>query len=75
MKQAAVKLKHVEAKVKLKKALESEERLEQARRDKIREANREIEMANRRKESGGSGEYCISSHHGGISRCISDGEG
>ncbi|ODO10287.1 hypothetical protein I350_02516 [Cryptococcus amylolentus CBS 6273] len=43
MKKAAVRLKYVEAKVKLKKQLEEEERLEKARRDKVKEANKEIE--------------------------------
>lgn len=42
MKKAAVRLKYVEAKTKLKKQLEEEEGLEKARQDKIREANREI---------------------------------
>ncbi|WVQ72993.1 hypothetical protein IAR50_002556 [Cryptococcus sp. DSM 104548] len=43
MKKAAVRLKYVEAKVKLKKQLEEEERVERARKDKVMEANREIE--------------------------------
>ncbi|WVO12434.1 hypothetical protein L204_100033 [Cryptococcus depauperatus] len=45
MKNAAVRLKYVEAKVKLKKQLDDEEKLEQIRREKIREANKEIEDA------------------------------
>ncbi|WVR00343.1 hypothetical protein IAU59_007486 [Kwoniella sp. CBS 9459] len=47
MKNAAVRLKYVEAKVKLKKQLEEEERVENRRKEKIREANREIEEYNR----------------------------
>jgi hypothetical protein len=48
MKKAAVRLKYVEAKVKLKKQLEEEEAIEKARQDKIREANAEIETSKRR---------------------------
>ena len=55
MKKAAVQLKYVEAKAKLKKQLESEDKLEEERRAKIKEANREIELA-RRAESASSGE-------------------
>ena len=44
MKEAAVKLKYVEAKAKLKKQLETEERIELERKAKIAEANREIRM-------------------------------
>ncbi|OCF32201.1 hypothetical protein I316_06115 [Kwoniella heveanensis BCC8398] len=47
MKNAAVRLKYVEAKVKLKKQLEEEDRMENRRREKVREANREIEEYNR----------------------------
>lgn len=46
MKKAAVRLKYMEAKVKLKKQLEEEEKLEKIRRDKVKEANMEIEKAN-----------------------------
>ncbi|WWD19504.1 hypothetical protein CI109_103965 [Kwoniella shandongensis] len=46
MKKAAVRLKYVEAKVKLKKQLEEEEALERKRREKVREANRELEEMN-----------------------------
>ena len=42
MKKAAVRLKYVEAKVKLKNQLAQEDETEKVRQDKIREANREI---------------------------------
>ena len=42
MKKAAVRLKYVEAKVKLKQQLADEEAVERARQEKIRQANREI---------------------------------
>lgn len=45
MKKAAVRLKYVEQKVKLKKQLEAEERVEKSRQAKIKEANRELEEA------------------------------
>jgi hypothetical protein len=54
MRDAAVKLRHVEQKVKLKRQLEAEEKIEAARRAKIAEANREIELS-RRKDSANSG--------------------
>ncbi|KIR81191.1 hypothetical protein I306_01734 [Cryptococcus gattii EJB2] len=47
MKKAAVRLKYVEAKVKLKKQLEEEEKLEKIHRDKVKDANKEFESANR----------------------------
>ncbi|WWC64412.1 uncharacterized protein I303_107022 [Kwoniella dejecticola CBS 10117] len=50
MKKAAVRLKYVEAKVKLDQQLEEEERLERERKEKIKEANREIEDYNRGRE-------------------------
>ncbi|KAE8539570.1 hypothetical protein D1P53_004672 [Cryptococcus gattii VGV] len=63
MKKAAVRLKYVEAKVKLKKQLEEEEKLEKIRRDKVKDANREFERANRegqdRKGSSGLGKILI----------------
>ncbi|WVR07831.1 hypothetical protein IAU60_004874 [Kwoniella sp. DSM 27419] len=46
MKKAAVRLKYVEAKVKLKRQLDEEERVEQERRAKVAQANREIEEYN-----------------------------
>jgi hypothetical protein len=59
MKNAAVKLKYVEAKMKLKKQLAAEGRIERARQDRIREANAEIERSQRLAEgpadSAGSG--------------------
>lgn len=51
MKKAAVRLKYVEAKVKLKKQLEEEEKLEKVRRNKVKEANMEIERANKEIET------------------------
>ncbi|ORX40733.1 hypothetical protein BD324DRAFT_17600 [Kockovaella imperatae] len=42
MKKAAVRLKYVEQKVKLKKQLEAEEAVEQARREKVIQANRDL---------------------------------
>jgi len=54
MKKAAVQLKYVEAKAKLKTQLEDEDRLERERQAKINEANREIELA-RQAESASSG--------------------
>lgn len=62
MKEAAVRLKLVEAKVKLKKQLEAEERIDAARKAKIEQANREIEASRRMErrmvgdESAGSGQ-------------------
>lgn len=58
MKKAAVQLKYVEAKVKLKKQLDAEERVESERQMKIREANREIEMS-KRVGSADSGESAL----------------
>ncbi|KAK8853090.1 hypothetical protein IAR55_003791 [Kwoniella newhampshirensis] len=43
MKNAAVRLKYVEAKVKLQKQLEEEEVLERKRREKVTEANKELD--------------------------------
>lgn len=59
MKKAAVRLKYVEAKVKLKKQLEEEEKLEKIRRDKVKDANREFESANRERQDrkGSSGKH------------------
>ncbi|KIR33956.1 hypothetical protein I352_03185 [Cryptococcus deuterogattii MMRL2647] len=63
MKRAAVRLKYVEAKVKLKKQLEEEEKLEKIRRDKVKDANKEFERADRegqdRKGSSGLGKTLI----------------
>lgn len=50
MKKAAVRLKQVEAKAKLKKQLDEEERIERIRQAKIKEANLEIERAKRESE-------------------------
>ncbi len=65
MKKAAVRLKYVEAKVKLKKQLGEEDAVEKAREDKIREANREIFKDRLKQEkaedSAESGEYIFAS--------------
>lgn len=50
MKQAAVKLRIAEQKVKMKKALEAETQAEEARRAKVEEANRLIQEENQRIE-------------------------
>lgn len=50
MKNAAVKLEYVEAKVKLKKQLEEEERIDAHRKAKIAEANKELEASKRREQ-------------------------
>ncbi|WVW85985.1 hypothetical protein I302_108023 [Kwoniella bestiolae CBS 10118] len=47
MKKAAIKHKYVEAKVKLDEQLRAEEKLENQRRMKVQEANREIDQFNR----------------------------
>ena len=56
MKKAAVQLKYVEAKVKLKQRLEEEDKIEKARQEKVRmkvkEANKEIERFNQAPSAG-----------------------